>query len=65
MTIEKLLFELNASSLLTKDAVTKRPLNSLELNFKGQSGVNRVKYIEKLCKLGQIGIIFLQKSQKF
>ena len=42
MTIEKLLFELNASSILTKDAVTKRPLNSLELFIiiQGQSGVN-------------------------
>ena len=42
MTIKKLLFELNASSILTKDAVTKRPLNSLELFIiiQGQSGVN-------------------------
>ena len=53
MTIEKLLFELNASSILTKDAVTKRPLNSLELNFQGQFEVNPAWIIQ-----GQMQFLF-------
>ena len=68
MTIEKLLFELNASSniIFTKDAVTKRPLNSLELNFEGQFGANlgsNAVFISKIKSFGHFSKSKIRRSK--